>query len=188
MTKQHVMVDLETLGTDPGAVILSIGAVRFDTDGIDDETLHVSVDPESCQDYGLSIDADTLTWWLEQDDAVTDILRGGIPLDDALHEFTAFIDDADTIWANSPTFDCSILRAAYDAIGDDVPWSYRDERDFRTLSHLPVAPDIPFDGDKHNALDDATHQAQVTIETLTRLTDTDDTDTTDTHTLLDHLR
>jgi hypothetical protein len=34
---KNVMIDIETLGTRPGSVILSIGACRFGADGIGEE-------------------------------------------------------------------------------------------------------------------------------------------------------
>ncbi len=43
------MVDLETLGTDPKSVILSIGAVTFDPENAKEDfsnTFYVNVDPE----------------------------------------------------------------------------------------------------------------------------------------------
>ena len=65
----RIMVDLETLGTAPGSVILSIGAVRFDVEkGLLDE-FYVNIDVESSQRLGLTIDGDTVMWWLKQSDA-----------------------------------------------------------------------------------------------------------------------
>lgn len=158
---ERVMIDLETLGTEPGATIISIGAVRFSPSGVwEDMTFYRSVSPQSCQDAGLTIDADTLEWWLGQDDEVQDVLTGGDPLLAVLSDFTAFYADADEIWAFSPSFDCSILAAAYDAVGEDTPWGFRDERDARTLAALPTGTDVERRGDLHNALDDARHQAR----------------------------
>ncbi|GGO03681.1 3'-5' exonuclease [Haloarcula pellucida] len=165
---ERVMVDLETLGTDPGAVILSIGAVRFDEVGLSDE-FYKNVSIQSCVDAGLEIDADTLDWWLGQDDEVQDVLQGGVRLSKALAHFSAFYRGADEIWAFSPTFDCQILSAAYDAIDEPTPWNYRDERDCRTLAALPAAADVEQQGDAHDALDDAVYQARTVVETLDRL-------------------
>lgn len=41
----HLMIDLETLGTSADAVILSVGAVKFDleSDKIDDEGFYLSL-------------------------------------------------------------------------------------------------------------------------------------------------
>jgi DNA polymerase III epsilon subunit-like protein len=91
----RVMVDIETLGLDPGAAILSIGAVRFDTDGLG-ATFERNIGLESCQEAGLTIDAGTLEWWLQQDADAQHVLTGGESLVDALEalaEFYAFADE-----------------------------------------------------------------------------------------------
>ena len=164
----RVMLDIETLGTEQGCAILSIGAVRFGLDGHGDE-FYRSVDLESCQDAGLEIDANTLEWWLGQDDAVTGVLTGGDNLADVLEDFSSFYGTSDEIWAFSPSFDCDILAAAYDAVGIVPPWKYYEERCCRTLAALPVWPDIEQDGDEHDALDDARYQAWQTAEALRAL-------------------
>lgn len=165
---ERVMVDIETLGLEPGAAILSIGAVRFDTDGVG-ATFERNIDLESCQDAGLTIDAGTLEWWLQQDTDAQHVLTGGEPLADALGDFKAFYEFADEIWANSPAFDCEHLAAAYDAVGGSVPWEYYEQRDVRTVLSLPVAPDIEQEGTEHDALDDAIHQAKAVGQTLAAL-------------------
>jgi len=166
----RVMVDIETLGTEPGCAILSIGAVRFNTDGISDE-FYQSIALESCQEYGLGIDANTLEWWLGQDESVTDVLVGGEDLPDVLEEFGTFYGTVAEIWAYSPSFDCDILSEAYDSVGIVPPWNYYDERCCRTLAALPIWPDIEQDGDEHNALDDAKYQARQTIAALDEIDD-----------------
>lgn len=170
----RVMIDLETLGTEPGAAILSIGAVRFSLDGLED-TLYHSIDLESCQDAGLSIDAGTLDWWLDQDEEAREAaFSGDITLEDALEDFADWYGDADEIWAFSPSFDCEILGAAYEAIGEAEPWSYRDERCARTLAALPIAADVDRVGTEHDALDDAQNQAWMVSQTLAGLEGGDD--------------
>lgn len=158
-----VMIDIESLATYPGAAILSIGAVKFDEDGLGEE-FHKSIDLKSCQEAGLEIDAETLEWWLEQDDDVTDVLTGGLPLAAVLVSFHDFCEDAENVWAKPPSFDCALLEEAYDACGMDLPWGYRDTRDLRTLKRLVDDPNVEREGDKHNALDDAKNQARVVLQ------------------------
>ena len=81
---ERVMVDIETLGREPGCVVVSIGAVEFGY-GIKDE-LDLDVAPTSCQRAGLDIDAETLAWWLTQGEAARSQLLGGQPLAEALDE------------------------------------------------------------------------------------------------------
>ena len=163
MSDDHVMLDIETVGTEPGAAIASIGAVRFDTDGVDGEFFE-SVDIESCQAYGLQIEADTLAWWLEQSEAARDQLHGGNELDDALKKLTRFVDGR-TVWANSPAFDVVLLEAAYDAVDRPTPWRYYRCRDYRTLREtLDTWPDREQESVAHDALADARYQAECLIE------------------------
>ena len=164
----HVMVDIETLGLEPGCAILSIGAVQFGPGELG-ETFYRTIGLDSCQEAGLTIDAGTLDWWLGQDDDVRDVLVGGDPLDEVLAAYTAFHPDGAEIWANAPSFDCSILEAAYAAVDMEEPWAFYDERCVRTLRSLSCAVDREMTGNEHNALDDAIHQARIVSETLDRM-------------------
>lgn len=172
------MVDIETLGLEPGAAILSIGAVEFTTDGLGDE-FYREINLRSCQESGLEIDAGTLEWWFGQDDAVTDVLSGGDPLGLVLNQFYEWYPGGAEVWANSPSFDCRHLEEAFDAVDLTEPWEYYEERDVRTLKSLPGAANIPWDGDKHHALDDAKHQARFVAETLQNLNDAANTEVLD---------
>ncbi|WP_197425373.1 3'-5' exonuclease [Halobacterium sp. CBA1126] len=162
------MVDIETLGLEPGSAILSIGAVEFTADGLGDE-FHREISLKSCQAAGLEIDAGTLEWWLSQDDAVTGVLAGGGELGPVLNAFYNWYPDGAEVWANSPSFDCRHLEAAFDAVGMTEPWEYYDERDVRTLKSLPIAANVEMDGNEHDALDDAKHQARFAAATLRNL-------------------
>jgi len=164
----RVMLDLETLGPRSGSVITSIGAVKFDLDGTG-AAFHRTIDIVDSQSHGLEIDADTLQWWLEQSDEARKELQGERPLKDVLGQFSSFVKRVDEIWANAPTFDCVILRGAYEAIDRDPPWSFRDERCFRTLRHLPQFIGTDHVGTEHNARDDALSQAEAAVLTLREL-------------------
>lgn len=169
--RDRVMVDIETLGLEPGAAILSIGAVRFDRDGLGD-TFEASVSLTSCEEAGLKIDAGTLEWWLGQEDAAREQLVGGDDLGTVLSRFGVWYreQDADEIWANSPSFDCEHLERAFDAVGVNAPWEFRDERCYRTLRSLTDADeDVAWDGVEHDALDDAKYQATVAMRALAQL-------------------
>jgi DNA polymerase III epsilon subunit-like protein len=72
------MLDLETLGTGNNACILSIGAVKFDPFGEglqDDSRFEVFIDPQSCTDAGLVIDASTVMWWMHPDRCYRTMVR-----------------------------------------------------------------------------------------------------------------
>ena len=64
---QNVMVDLETMGTRPGSVIVSIGAIEFDPQSARlGRTFYQTCSIKSAVDVGLAMDPETVTWWLQQ--------------------------------------------------------------------------------------------------------------------------
>lgn len=160
------MIDIETLGTQPGCVIVSIGAVHFDERGLERD-FYMSVDIESCQEAGLTIDANTLSWWLDQSSEAQKELQGGHDLRETLLEYSLFHEG--NIWANAPTFDCSIVRYAYEAVDLEPPWRFWEERCYRTIKELGLTLSIPHGGIEHNALDDAKAQAEAASAALRKL-------------------
>lgn len=169
----RIMIDLETLGTVPGSVILSIGAVRFDDEGILDTFYH-RIDPEDCARHGLLIDPATVLWWFKQEEiARLEVTKQGLALRWTLHELSQWIklhdpQDEPEIWGNGSEFDNVMLAAAYRAIDLEIPWKYNKNRCYRTLKNLfPNVPKPPEENTlKHHALADATWQARHLIQIL----------------------
>jgi hypothetical protein len=163
---KHVMVDLETLGTTADAVILSIGAVKFNlsTGEIDDDGFYRSISIESNLDYKRRISEDTLLWWFKQDVAAQQVFHEAKEtLHTALEEFSDWIgNDKYEMWSNGADFDLPMLAHAYTQHQVEIPWKFWNSRCFRTYKNLPGAKDIrvPPLGVKHNALSDAYQQAQ----------------------------
>ena len=66
-----VSLDIETLGTNSDAVVLSIGACVVTPDGVrSDLTFYTRVNIQQQIDLGRSITEGTLRFWFEQDRAV----------------------------------------------------------------------------------------------------------------------
>ncbi|ENH0336894.1 exonuclease [Escherichia coli] len=166
----HLMIDLETMGKNPDAPIISIGAIFFDPQTGD-------MGPEFSKTIDLDtaggvIDRDVIKWWLKQSrEAQSAIMTDEIPLDDALLQLREFIDENSgeffvQVWGNGANFDNTILRRSYERQGIPCPWRYYNDRDVRTIVELGKAIDfdartaIPFEGERHNALDDARYQAK----------------------------
>ena len=167
--KPNFMIDIETLGSTPGSVITSIGAVRFNLAGTH-ESFYYRIDPESCIAAGLTLDVSTVLWWMKQsDEARAEFDKPAEPLEKVLHYLAAFLHDSGVqpaVWGNSAGFDCGLLAAAYRATGIEVPWRCSHERCYRTLKNLfPYIP-LTRTGTHHNALDDATTQALHAIDIL----------------------
>ena len=169
---QNIEIDIETLGTSSNSVILSIGAVEFDGDKLGKE-FEVFIDPESCTDHGLVIDARTVMWWLGQSDAARSELlkRKGVPLDEAMVKLhNAFDWKGKQVWCNGTDFDFPIIASACKAVGVTEPWQYWSKMDYRTLKNLlpkKTYGELKVDATvKHSALSDANAQAQTTINIL----------------------
>ena len=169
-TCDHLMIDLETMGKNPDAPIISIGAIFFDPQTGDmGPEFSKTIDLETA---GGVIDRDTIKWWLKQSrEAQSAIMTDEIPLDDALLQLREFIDENSgeffvQVWGNGANFDNTILRRSYERQGIPCPWRYYNDRDVRTIVELGKAIDfdartaIQFEGERHNALDDARYQAK----------------------------
>ncbi len=166
----HLMIDLETMGTNPDAPINSIGGKFFDpATGEMGPEFSKAIDLETS---GGIIDRKTIKWWAKRSrEAQSAIFTDEIPLDDALLQFREFIDENSgecfvQVWGNGANFDNVILRRSYERQGIPCPWRYHNDRDVRTIVELgnsigfDVRMAIPFEGVPHNALDDARHQAK----------------------------
>ena len=63
-----IMIDLETLSTRNDAVILTIGAVKFNINKELDKTkqLYMRINLQSCKNLKMHTDRSTVKWWKEQ--------------------------------------------------------------------------------------------------------------------------
>ena len=169
---KHIMLDLETMGNESNAAIVAIGACEFLLPGRVREhweakpgEFYQKVDLESSVKAGMQIDTSTVLWWMRQsDDARKSTFEGAtIPLGDALRQFSIWVTALGdcAVWGNGATFDNVIIRSAFKAVGLPVPWSFRNDKCYRTVVNLlPESrrPVFERSGVAHNALDDAITQ------------------------------
>jgi len=164
-----VMIDIETMGTTPGAAILSIGAVTFGRAGLG-EIFYAPVLLQSCLDAGLHIDPETDAWWAKQSDAAraAAFRNDAAPLATVLEQFSNWFNlvRAERPWSQGANFDPPLLDAAYRACGMTPPWKYWNVRDTRTLYDLAGVKVDRSKGTHHNALDDARTQAEAAVKAL----------------------
>lgn len=151
----NIMVDIETLSTEPNACILSIGAVRFDEEGLIYCEFYKNIIPQN----NRHIDVDTVEWWFNYPEAYSELKKDRWYLKEALYSLGRFICKGDMVWAKSPSFDLAILKNAYKEYGIVIPWDFRNERDVRTAEKRKVESV----GTKHNALDDCYTQIKSII-------------------------
>ncbi len=171
-----VMIDIETLGTNNHAMILSIGAAKFDFHAPTQEqavvdTIYMRLDITTMPLTHFVMDAATVLWWLsdERQDARTALLQDEpLPIATALSAFAQWYGpNPMPTWGNGAAFDNVILRNAYEVMGEECPWHYSMDRCFRTLK-----ADVPANalarvksmGTAHQALHDAVWQARAAWE------------------------
>lgn len=187
MNVKHCMLDLETLGTGRGAQIVSVGAVTFDSDGLDTEsTFYRRIKlPER-----VIVEVDTLAWWAKQNEAarVELFAEPRCSLNDACVEFTRWWTTSGCryVWSHGATFDVPMLEQHFPWYTDPFtlrreggpPWKYGDVRDTRTLYQLAGLDLKAFRGVhsayaavdvKHNAVHDAVAQALAAYHAIRQL-------------------
>ena len=170
---KHISVDIETCSTRPGGVILSIVAMEFNPNaGILGKGFLVAIDLASSMRHGFVLDADTLKWWMLQDEAArVAAFTGSVPIDKALGDLARYvthsIGDNEVpiprgnayIWGHGASFDPPFLEAAYRRFSIPCPWKYTNIRDTRTIFDLAGVSVDRSVGQAHNALVDAENQA-----------------------------
>ncbi|MBP6861331.1 MAG: 3'-5' exoribonuclease [Neisseriaceae bacterium] len=170
----NLMIDIETLGTDHTAPILSIGAVFFDPEeGALGRTFYKVIDLISAAEHSI-IDADTVKWWMRQSEEARAIFNQyeAVTLSEALNALSEFISENGDpnkikVWGNGSNFDNTILRVNFDKVGISTPWKFYNDRDVRTIvdvtrsvTGVDVRKEFTLEGTVHNALDDALHQVK----------------------------
>ena len=166
MAKTDVMVDLEPLATSTDAAILTIGAVKFDPFGKDQEdpnmdSFYVKVDLDSCDRIGLVTNDDTIAWWAQQsaearEEAFSE--TGRVDIVEAFNQLYKFCWGAKRVWSNGAAFDIPICETVFKRIGKAIPWNFWQVRDVRTAFDLGINPQMP-PVTAHHALADAYNQA-----------------------------
>lgn len=174
---RDILVDLETLGTNGRAPVLSIGAVEFDLEGKSTgsyRTFYANVGLQTSLDAGLKPDAGAFYWWLEQGEQARKRLSEmpRLTLNEALHDLWSWIGLYGyefRLWAHGANFDPGILESAYATLSWNngrVPWKYNAVRDTRTLFHVAgldwdtAFAELVGEG-QHDALQDAIASAKL---------------------------
>lgn len=161
-----MMVDIETLANTPTSVIVAIAGVKYDLEKriITDE-FYYNIDPVDSRSYGLSINQETIDWWMTQPKEVRLAWqKDGKPLKFVMEEFSKWVDPkgAFTCWGAS--FDPPIIESSLRAVGLPVPWKYWKVRCARTIGELYNTRPAQIPGQYHNALYDCKNQVQMLFD------------------------
>ncbi len=165
----QLMLDIETMGTDNNAMIVSISAVQFNIEtGNTAAEFEVGIDWKEQIDNGAKVDVETFKWWLKQEkdaqNSLFDIFQQSVH--DALYLFNKWILDnfkdvkKVDLYGNGSTFDNVIVRNLYKRHNIEFVLPYWCDKDVRTLMAITNtnAKDFEFKGIKHNGLHDCRHQ------------------------------
>lgn len=161
------MIDIETLGTNNDACILTVAAQMFDPfgNGHQSQFFYARVDIDS--QPNRSIDQSTIDWWSKQppqslEEAFSPDDRLSLPA--VLEKLRPLLWNSKRIWANGTTFDMNIIENAYRSLSMPLPWRYYCVRDARTIYSLN--PKLEKPPVSHHALEDCRRQIKMLQETL----------------------
>lgn len=176
MTRIFVQIDLETLGLEIGAPIVSLGACAYDFErGIFNE-FHMFFNLDEQFKAGRTIAQGTLFWWLNQSAEA----RASLADDTVLRESTLGVCNAFHRWwlglapteaerkniypmGNASEFDLAMIRNLWD---DHIPWRYKNVLCWRTIATLHK-DELVYEGKvAHNAVADARAQARAHLRLM----------------------
>ena len=161
----HGMIDLETLGTTTGSIILTLGAVKFSPfSGEVSSVFYRRIDTQSCKDIGLTQEKQTLDWWQKQPVSVRyeamENPRNRMSICSALNELIDwFGNDVEIFWSQGIDFDFPILETALRKCSLPIPWKFYNKRDSRTVCDIARVKVVRGE-DSHNALADCIAQVK----------------------------
>lgn len=146
-----VMLDIESLSTEPNGVLIQISAIPFQIEGdspfASGQTWNEFISPKSCIEAGLEVNADTMKWWFKQEDHIQHRVLGkaiseGGKLTFVLDTFSNWLKSLEEkaekvfIWGYPATSDMAWLQNAYKAAKLPYPVAYNRTRCLGTLADL----------------------------------------------------
>lgn len=188
----EVVLDIETMGTQHDAVVVSVGMVRI----LWDTELNEWVVPSESSSYSLylvmdvtkqfqlhrSVDTSTMRWWADQRASVSDILQKAFLIPGELsrqctsiNQFVREINNT-RVWGNGPNFDNKILNHLVRSMLPTDLCHFRNERDIRTARDILSSADreaLMKNPLPHHALYDARQEARMLIAANRKLLDAD---------------
>ena len=173
-----IMLDLETAGTANNAAVFSVSAVIFSlSTGEVFNEFEQFAEIQGQVDKGAVIDVGTFLWWLAQgEDARRMIIKGqekASPAREVVAQFNYWLECALSkeelenvqMWGNGATADDVWLRNMFNREGMECVVPFWADADMRTLVKFTgcekIKKEMPFEGVKHNGLDDCKHQVKI---------------------------
>jgi hypothetical protein len=170
----HITIRVTALDARPSAAIAAIAAVAFnpETGAIADQ-MYCSVDIESSQREGGTIDASAFKYWLRQSAESRSELLSDVSLElrEALTKLNLFVlrqgeFGSCPVWFKNLDIDAPIIYSAMAAAGIAPAWQYAHAHHVSTLiEFIPVVVHggciTICDRTSQNLLNDALHQSQL---------------------------
>lgn len=174
----RLMLDIETLDTEPTAVVFQVGACVFDDSGdIFNKSLwHVDILPQIIR--GRTISLETQKFWMAQkEEAWFRMPQEVTTVFQMFTDLNVMIDQKKVgeVWSNSPSFDAVIMRSLAKDFSASPAWDFRQDRDVRTLKK--IATFMGWGGfnsvtaTTHNAIEDAIDQTNAVVSAFEHLSD-----------------
>ena len=168
-----LLIDLETLDTNPTAVVTEMVWARFNPsktkESIEGEVFTGFPCPWNQIAAGRTIDPSTITWHLNGGTLKRD---GADHLPNLLHSLREDANDVRYVWTWGSDFDAPILKSLFQQAGMELPWKYYQVKDART------AWDLAFPGERpekrsHHAEDDVKASIRDLVTSIYELTNED---------------
>ena len=141
-----VMVDIETLGKKSDSTIIQISAIAFDIKtGEHLSKFDAIADIEKNEE--MNVDGSTIKWWLNTDkQLLAELINKGEKSSNEillnfygwLHTLTMDMRDI-YLWGNGILFDNKMIQHQLEALGQEYPIFYKNDRDVRTIVDLTCA-------------------------------------------------
>jgi hypothetical protein len=180
----HIMIDIETMGSTNSAPLMSLAAIHFNLDGDIIKEFYEVIDLKSTMELGMKPDPSTIYWWLVQSDAARFSIcsKKKRPVRAVLSDLSDFLKGANKnsrkryVWANSPSFDLTILKNHYSEAGLKPAWLFWREMDVRTITNM--MPEIKKQQKEdavnagvtlHNPIEDCRFQIKLLTSTMREL-------------------
>lgn len=166
---KHILIDIETLGRESFAPLVSIGAVEFKPE--EGQTLgrefYQVVSLSETVNSSFMVDVETIKWWMQQSDKAREVFKeSGQSLQSTLLMLSQFITQIANgedfrVWSRG-RLDFEVLENNFRRKSISIPWKYNQIRDSRTFieelkDYCPCFQEI--NDNEHNALSDAAFEA-----------------------------
>ncbi|MDW9531896.1 3'-5' exoribonuclease [Sinorhizobium meliloti] len=171
---------LDTLGLTPFAAVAAITITAFNQEGvIETKTILLDYDQQQ-KDFGRDVETANVRFWLDEQSAnrrsMLTAMGERVLADDAISILGAFIEtqkakvkeNRTLVWVKGPKFEVSVLETLARDYETELPVSYQEWGDIRTLALLTGISIGRFDG-RDGAELTAPEKALKVIEALQKL-------------------